>query len=102
MRHAAEPHQILLMAGLPGLARSSKGKRPVSSWCAITPADHTSDAGTTAELSTSGAMNLVACHAYVHISTELHDPAPHVQRHPKKNPFLSSETRWVPFKFLAA
>ncbi len=51
-------YQILLMAGFPGLVLSSKGKRPVSSWCAITPADQMSEAGTTAELSTSGAMNL--------------------------------------------
>ena len=51
--------QILLMAGWALLARSSKGKRPVSSWCAMTPADHTSEAGTTAELSTSGAMYLI-------------------------------------------
>ena len=51
-------HQILLMAGLEGLLLSSKGKRPVSSWCAMTPADHTSEAGSTADRSTSGAMNL--------------------------------------------
>ena len=55
---AEAAHQILLMAGLEGLLLSLKGKRPVSSWCAMTPADHTSEAGSTADLSTSGAMNL--------------------------------------------
>lgn len=55
---SAVTYQILLMAGFPGLVLSSKGKRPVSSWCAMTPADQMSEAGTTAELSTSGAMNL--------------------------------------------
>lgn len=36
---------------------SSKGKRPVSSSAAMTPADQTSEAGVTLEERTSGAMN---------------------------------------------
>jgi hypothetical protein len=52
LRHTA------LMEGAKGLRWSSKGSLPVSSWCAITPADHTSLAGNTCELSTSGAMYL--------------------------------------------
>ena len=51
-------HQTLESEGAKGLERSSKGKRPVSSWCAMTPAAHTSLAGSTSERSVSGAMNL--------------------------------------------
>lgn len=51
-RHTAE------RAGLRGLRLSSKGKRPVSSWWAVTPAAHTSMAGVMREESCSGAMNL--------------------------------------------
>lgn len=63
-------HQILLMEGLPGLRLSSKGKRPVSSWCAMTPADQMSEAGSTADLSTSGAMYLhQGSQAYFSVAT---------------------------------
>ena len=52
-------HQIFEMEGLKGFRRSSKGKRPVSSWNAITPALQRSLAGDTSLLSTSGAMYLL-------------------------------------------
>ena len=54
----ADPHQMMDSAGLSGCARSSKGSAPASSWYAITPAAQTSLAGTTSQLSTSGAMYL--------------------------------------------
>lgn len=48
---------MAVMEGFTGFRLSSKGKRPVSSWTAITPAAQTSDAGVNWELSVSGAMN---------------------------------------------
>ena len=53
-------HHILVTDGRRGFFLSSNGKRPVSSWKAMTPALHTSEAGPTWELSTSGAMYLPA------------------------------------------
>ena len=47
---------MTVMEGELGLRRSLKGSRPLSSWKAMTPADQRSLAGSTAELSTSGAM----------------------------------------------
>ena len=47
-----------LSAGASGWAQSSKGKRPDSSWYAITPAANTSLAGSTAEDSTLGKIRV--------------------------------------------
>ena len=52
--------QMMDSAGLSGCAWSLKGSDPDSSWYAITPAAQTSLAGTTSQLSTSGAMYLSA------------------------------------------
>ena len=49
-------HQMTVMEGELGLRRSSKGRRPLRSWKAMTPADQMSLAGVTLEESTSGAM----------------------------------------------
>lgn len=53
--------QTLEREGEKGLDLSSNGKRPVSSWCAMTPAAHTSEAGNTSDRNVSGAMNLGKC-----------------------------------------
>lgn len=53
-------HQMAPTAGAAGLRLSSNGRCPVSSWKAMTPADHTSDAGSTWEDSDSGAIYLGA------------------------------------------
>lgn len=48
-------YQILVTEGCRGFLLSSKGKRPVRSWKHMMPALHTSAAGPTLELKTSGA-----------------------------------------------